>query len=258
MANADPILALKQSDWDNLMARVQAFEDSSAEKELKEARAEAPSPSLADGCSRFSVAPPPRVFGAMSRSSIRFESSRSAGSVVFFVLTTPLLRPWPTTASRFSVAPPPCVFGAMSRSRSRFGSSRSASLGVFFELTTPLLRPWLTTASRFSVAPPPCAFGALFRSSSRFGSSRSARLVVFFLRAHDTAASSMADDCFAVFRWPRHHAPLVLCFARVVDLDRHARRDLSCSSCSRHRCFVLGLQVLRGFFGGSATMRLRR
>ena len=50
MANADPILAVKQSDWDNLMARVQAFEDSSAEKELKEARAEAPSTSLADDC----------------------------------------------------------------------------------------------------------------------------------------------------------------------------------------------------------------
>ena len=31
----------------------------------------------------------------------RLESSRSAGLVVFFVLTAPLLRPWLTTASRF-------------------------------------------------------------------------------------------------------------------------------------------------------------
>ena len=57
-------------------------------------------------------------------------------------------------------------------------------------LTTPLLRPWLTTASRFSVAPPPCVFGALSCS--------------------------------------------------IVDSNRHGRRDLSCFSCSRHRCFIGG------------------
>ena len=107
-----------------------------------------------------------------------------------FMLTTPRLRPWLTTASRFSVAPPPCAFGAMSRSRSRFESSRSAGLVVFFVLTTPSLRPWLTTASRFSVAPPPCVFGALSCS--------------------------------------------------IVDSNRHGRRDLSCFSCSRHRCFIGG------------------
>ena len=116
--------------------------------------------------------------------------SKSGEIFLFPPKFPPLLRPWLTTASRFEVAPPPCVFGAMSRSSSRFRSSRSAGLVVFFVLTTPSLRPWLATASRFSVAPPPSVFGA--RSSS------------------------------------------------FVDWNRLDRRDLSCSSCSRHRCFVLG------------------
>ena len=66
MANADPILALKQSDWDNLMARVQAFEDSSAEKELKEARAEATSPSLCDSRDLHDTTASPAVRGGAS------------------------------------------------------------------------------------------------------------------------------------------------------------------------------------------------
>ena len=151
--------------------------------------------SLADD--GFKVFPPPCAFGAMSRSRSRFGSSRWAGLVVFFALTTPLLRPWLTTASRFKVAPPTCAFGAMPRPSSRFGSSRSAGFVVFFVLATPLLRPWLTTALRL--------FGgyATMRLRRYVSLEKSIPIVSLgeicrVFRAHDTVASSLADDCFAV------------------------------------------------------------
>ena len=60
-----------------------------------------------------------------------------------------------------------------------------------------------------------------------------------FLRAHDSAASSLADTAsrFSVAPPPCVFGALS---CSIVDSNRHGRRDLSCSSCSRHRCFIGG------------------
>ena len=125
----------------------------------------------------------------------RFESSRSAGLVVLFVLTIPLLRPWLTTASRFLVAPPPCVFGATSRSivdSNRLDrqdlSCSSCSRHRRFVLGWRLLRGfwWLRHH-------PSSALGLARLSIGIVSIGGTCRV----LRAHGTAASSLADDGFA-------------------------------------------------------------
>ena len=181
-------------------------------------------------------------------------SSRSVGLVVFFVLTTPLLRPWLTTASRFLVAPPPCVFGAMSRSRSRFRSSRSAGLVVFSIITTPLRHP---SDDCFAVL----GGSATMRLRRYVSFEKSISIVSLggtcrVLRAHDTVASSLAGDCFAVLG-----GSATMRLRRYLSLEKSISIVMvggTCRVVHAHDTAASSFRRLLRGFGGSATIRLRR